>query len=82
MIDLVEGQLLVPSQALRHQAFGADQDPLVDLQQLAGFDHVLLRIEVEEVAERVAEGVAQLPVGFRQPRQDGFRDSNVLGEFL
>src|SRR5258708_37859913 len=76
----MEGIFAVPEAAAGDEIFGLNEDPLIEwLQSVAGCGGGD-RIEGMQVAECVAEGVTDLPVGFGQPGQDGGRDADVFNE--
>ena len=54
---------------------------LIELMQRAAGHGVGLRVEVRQVAEHVAEGVAQLAVGIDEARLDGLRHAHVFVKF-
>ena len=58
----MELEVIVSGGDLFDQLVELDDSPLVDGHELARVDHILPGVEVEEVAEDIARGVADLAV--------------------
>ena len=79
-VDLVEGVLVRPEAAARNQVFGAHQNPLVNLLQFLTGNRIRRRVEVVDIAQHIAERVADLAVRFRETGQNHRRNAHVFRE--
>ena len=79
-IDLVKGVFLVRCLHRFKDLRCLDQRPGVDLLQLVAPHTVPLRIEVVEVREAIAKGVAQLEVSFGQAGENLGRHHHVFAK--
>ncbi len=76
----MELEVLVPFAATRHQVFGAQQHPLVQLRHFTPRHRIARGIEIRQVAQHIAERVAQLAIRIHQARQNRRRHAHVFVE--
>ncbi len=77
--DGVELEAVVGLPAVGDEERRAGDEKAVDGLELLRVDGVRRRVEVEEVREEEARGVADLPVGLGRPRQDLLVEADVVG---
>ena len=79
-VDLMERVFAIPVEALADEIFGFEKDPSIEAGEFFAGQDAGGRIETIDVAEHVAEGVAEFAIGFGETVGDGVGEANVFGE--
>ena len=80
VVDLVELERRVRFLARRDDLLQPVADPAIHERVLVRHDGVLRGVEVREVAQQDAQGVAQAPVRLRQPVEHLLAERHLVGE--